>query len=110
MSYSWPGNIRELRNIIERAAVVSEDGVIDARHVPQVAGEMKQDVEISRSNKIVLDDEIKRFEKKMIVAALKETGGVQSTASNLLGITQRSLWHRVKKHGIDPKLFKSIII
>jgi len=42
----------------------------------------------------------------MIIEALTKTGGVQSRATELLGINQRSLWHRIKKLGIDAKTFK----
>jgi DNA-binding NtrC family response regulator len=43
----------------------------------------------------------------MILEALRKTGGVQVRATELLGINQRSLWHRIKKHGIDVKRIKN---
>ena len=109
MGYSWPGNVRELKNVIERASVVAENGVIGVEHLP---GKIKTGVfeyPLEVSENMSLDEEIKKMEKSLIVNALKKTGGVQNKAAGMLGISQRSLWHRVKKHGIDPRLFKSII-
>jgi len=53
-----------------------------------------------------LDEKLNEIERSMIIEALTKTGGVQSRATELLGINQRSLWHRIKKLGIDAKTFK----
>ncbi len=53
-----------------------------------------------------LDGQLNEVEKLMIVKALTMAGGVQVKAARILGIKERSLWHRVKKHGIDPSRFK----
>lgn len=104
MTYNWPGNIRELKNTIERASVMSEQGVIDAENLPAVmniAGD-----NISGQDDETLDDKIRKIEKGVIIEALRKTGGVQIKAAGILGISQRSLWHRVKKHNIDVQTFK----
>ena len=54
-----------------------------------------------------LDDRLAEIEKNMIIDALRKTGGVQVRATELLGINQRSLWHRIKKHNIDVKSIKN---
>jgi DNA-binding NtrC family response regulator len=54
-----------------------------------------------------LDERLNEIEKSMILEALRKTGGVQVRATELLGINQRSLWHRIKKHGIDVKRIKN---
>ena len=54
-----------------------------------------------------LDDQLQDIEKRIIIEALKEATGIQNRAAEILGINQRSLWHRVKKHNIDTSLFKT---
>jgi transcriptional regulator with GAF, ATPase, and Fis domain len=53
-----------------------------------------------------LDLQIKDYERRIIVDALRRSGGVQVKAASLLGIKERSLWHRIKKHQIDIAEFK----
>ena len=55
-----------------------------------------------------IDDRLREREKGMTVEALKMAGGVQVKAAQLLGISPRSLWHRVKKHSIDPGSLKGL--
>ena len=50
---------------------------------------------------------LKEIEKSLIIEALRKTGGVQVRATELLGINQRSLWHRIKKHNIDVRGIKN---
>jgi len=55
-----------------------------------------------------LDERMNLMEKEMIISALKETSGIQVKAAGILGINQRSLWHRIKKHEIDVDMFKNL--
>ena len=109
--YSWPGNIRELQNVIERAAVLTETGLIEPAHLPlHVAGvitaeSLHHDQPIES---LTVDDRLDEIEKGLIIEALTRTGGVQVKAAEILGINQRSLWHRIKKHGIDTESFKNL--
>jgi transcriptional regulator with GAF, ATPase, and Fis domain len=57
---------------------------------------------------LTLDDRLGEVERSIIVEALTKTGGVQARASELLGINQRSLWHRIKKLDIDAKSTKNV--
>ena len=107
--YEWPGNIRELENIIESAAVIAENGYIEPAQLPaKITGLFNNSGtnEISLPVNLPLDDRLNEIEKSMIIEALRKTGGVQVRATELLGINQRSLWHRIKKHGIDVKSLK----
>jgi transcriptional regulator with PAS, ATPase and Fis domain len=109
IGFSWPGNIRELKNVLEHASVLVEKDIIEPHHLPEI---------ISRQNSmyitgnlhdnIALDDRLMIMEKEMILHALKTTGGVQIKAANILGINQRSLWHRIKKHGIDINTVRNL--
>lgn len=108
IGYNWTGNIRELKNVLERASIMSDEGVIDASHLPE---EIRQGISVSASSSrenLPLDDRINLMEKEMIISALKETSGVQVKAAGILGINQRSLWHRIKKHEIDVDMFKNL--
>jgi len=109
MAYTWPGNIRELKNVIESAAVIAENGFIEPAQLPgQITGAFNTDSkEVALPVNLPLDERIKEIEKSMIIEALRKTGGVQVRATELLGINQRSLWHRIKKHKIDVKSIKS---
>ncbi len=125
---SWPGNVRELHNVIERASVMCEGEQIEPRHLPEnIAGSDmyfpssleelgSSSVEEEEGNgdeggnhdggKVSLDNHLKKIERAMILEALRETDGVQVKAAKILGIKQRALWHRIKKHNIDAKSFK----
>ena len=110
VAFSWPGNIRELKNTIESATVIAENGIIKPTHLPaKITGVFDQNRISAGKNalKISLDERLKEIEKSIIIEALRKTGGVQVRATELLGINQRSLWHRIKKHGIDVKSIKN---
>lgn len=110
MGYSWPGNIRELQNTIERAAVMTDTGEIETEHLPENISRGLSGLTFRRESgekNVSIDDQIKEIEKGMIIEALRKTDGVQIKAAEELGINQRSLWHRVKKHGINVKEIKN---
>ncbi|MFQ5957682.1 MAG: sigma-54 dependent transcriptional regulator, partial [Candidatus Brocadiales bacterium] len=101
MEYNWPGNVRELENCIERAAVISSGDFIVKDCLPlyiATTGERQES-----EGKGTIDEALVQTEKKLIVDALKQTRGVQVKAAKLLGITERSLWHRIKKYNINIK-------
>jgi Nif-specific regulatory protein len=99
MEYPWPGNVRELENCIERAAVIVEGDLITKDCLPiYVTTHEGQKVQ-SESNGSI-DGALANIEKKLILEALEKVGGVQVKAAKLLGITERSLWHRIKKYDI----------
>ena len=110
MTNSWPGNIRELQNTIERAVVICEGDFIEPEHLPtSITGAFINNGEElpSLPANAPLDHRLNEIEKGMIIEALRKTGGVQIRATELLGINQRSLWHRIKKHNIDVKNIKN---
>ena len=112
MGYSWPGNVRELKNVIESAAVIAgEDGYVEPAHLPaKITGNIDAGTGSTGTklpSGMSLDERLREIEKGMIVEALRKTGGVQVRATELLGINQRSLWHRIKKFNIDVKQIKN---
>ena len=105
----WSGNIRELKNIIERASIMSENGSIEVHHLPETIRKNNQIVSGAVLDETVsLDEKIKLMEKDLILGALKQSQGIQVKAAALLGINQRSLWHRIKKHDIDVASLKHL--
>ncbi len=107
MGFNWPGNVRELKNVIERAAVMAENGVIEPQHLPvQVSGGLVGQAMQEVSEQANLDDRLAEIEKRLIIDALMRADGVQVKAAQILGIKERSLWHRVKKYEIDVTTIK----
>lgn len=113
MAYDWPGNIRELKNAIERAAVVTDGDVVTLAGLPQpirpagvglVAGVASQQWDAQGA--MSLDEKMAQLERAFVIEALSRTGGVQAQAARLLGITERSIWHLVKKHRIEVDKIK----
>ncbi len=96
--YPWPGNVRELRNTLEAAVALCPDGVLRPKDIrlPSVS-EMDSDEEISES-----PFSLEESERQAIIRALKETGGVQKSAAELLGISRRAIHYKIKKYGIKP--------
>jgi transcriptional regulator with PAS, ATPase and Fis domain len=110
VAFAWPGNIRELKNTIESAAIIAENGYIEAAQLPgkiTAAFNNGSPRDLKLPVNIPLDERLREIEKSMIIEALRKTGGVQVRATELLGISQRSLWHRIKKHNIDARGMKS---
>ena len=119
LNYSWPGNVRELQNTVERIALMAEDGIIEPYDIPAniltssgmegidySKDRRKVQDELHETEKISIDDRLRDLEKKLIIEALIGTGGIQARAADLLGIKERSLWHRIKKYEIDPGSLK----
>ncbi|MDE6459314.1 MAG: sigma-54-dependent Fis family transcriptional regulator, partial [Paramuribaculum sp.] len=92
LRYSFPGNIRELRHLIEQAVILSEEGLIKARDISIDAS--KETFNISHSGTIA------EMEKKMIKSAMVECGGNLSEVASRLGITRQTLYNKIKRMGL----------
>lgn len=104
MSYHWPGNVRELENCVERAVLVSSDGVIHGHHLPPSL----QTAEASGTPpQGKLEATLSAMEYEMIVDALKFTRGNAASAARHLGISERLMGLRIRKFRIDPARYKS---
>lgn len=99
-SYDWPGNIRELENTIERAVILSADGVIHSYHLPEAL--LKAAGATLRKNG-TLQEVLDSVEHEMIVEELKRCNGNMAKAAKSLGISERIMGLRVAKYKIDPK-------
>ena len=92
MEYQWPGNIRELENVIERAIIVSKGAELQ---ITDLAGP-----EESRQTLLVSGD-LKTIERAAIIDALSQTDGNRRRAAETLGISLRSLQYKIKEYGIN---------
>jgi two-component system response regulator AtoC len=112
MEYGWPGNVRELRNMIERAAVVNDGDVLALRSFPApirpVDPQAGTTARWDSLQNLTLDEKVAHLERAFVVDALARAGGVQAAAARLLGVTERSVWHLVKKHRIDVGRLKKV--
>jgi|LQYC01.1.fsa_nt_gi Nif-specific regulatory protein len=104
MSYHWPGNVRELENCVERAVILSNDDVIRGHHLPPTLQTAEATGTAAGGN---LHEALNNLERELILDALKSSRGNKTKAARLLGITERLMGLRVKKHGIAPKRFST---
>lgn len=100
IKYNYPGNVRELENIIERAVVLSRGEIITLNDLPEVVKGFKAEKEIHINKDATLIEQVEELEKKLIYDALTNANGNQSQAGRLLGITERNLRYKMQKYGI----------
>ena len=122
MNYYYPGNVRELENIIEHAVAVAGKNVLIEDDIPaHVRGALAQEsdnmVEMSGaddgetffSKGLSLDTELETYEKSILIGALRRAKGVQKRAAEILGINYRSLRHRLEKYDLLNSRAESVV-
>ena len=96
-AYSWPGNVREFENAIERAVVSCAGVVLDESHLPKT---IRAAAAVGPSAPQTLAQAVGQLERQMIADALRETQGNLARASRRLGTTERILSYKVRKYGL----------
>ncbi len=100
MSYSWPGNIRELQNAIEHTNIISTNNIIQLEDLPKYVKDAKtSNYNLSEKN-LNLSNLIQDVEKKAIITALQITGNNRTKAMSLLGISRRSFYEKLNKYNL----------
>ncbi|MFH1241698.1 MAG: sigma 54-interacting transcriptional regulator [Pseudomonadota bacterium] len=101
--YHWPGNVRELENCMERAVLLCDDRVIHSYHLPPTLQTAKDtDTQQSQS----LRDAIERFERELLIDALKTSRGNMRQAAKALKTSERIFGYKIKNLGITPKQYR----
>jgi len=97
-SYTWPGNIRELRNLVAKFAMASDDEQITAEDVTtELQQERRSGVDVAA---VLPQSNLENMEEQMIIRALEQTGGHRSQAAERLGISRRTLSRKLREYGI----------
>ena len=95
--YSWPGNIRQLRNLMERLVITVRDSGIQPEHLPEEIQASKED---ARTMVVALGSSLKDIERETIRRTLAEVTNHREKAAKLLGISLRALQYKIKEYGI----------
>jgi len=99
LNYDFPGNVRELENIIERGVALTNGSIIETGHLPEDLRELSIKTFRKKEGKI---PSLEEQEEAYIKWVLGEVGGNKTLAAQILGIDRVSLWRKLKKHGLEP--------
>lgn len=109
--YPWPGNIREMQNVIERAAVLTQDSTIRLEQLPMVFSESSSspetDLDLRSSFEHERQRHLGRVEKKLIERYLSESGGNVTRAAQMANIPRRTFYRLLDKYGLNKKYSRS---
>ncbi len=112
VNYDWPGNVRQLRNVVERLVIMTEHEVLDTLDLlepPQVKEFLKTDAipqtleELKAVKKQLLDDDYGQIEKAFLIKALKACGGNITQAAQMVGMQRSNFSALMKKHQVSAK-------
>jgi DNA-binding NtrC family response regulator len=100
LKFDYPGNVRELENLIHRAAVLARGPRITTADLPLHVAGLPPEPDGARGSLVA---RLAAIERGLIAQALDEADGVQTRAAQALGISERHLRYRLRKHGIAPR-------
>jgi DNA-binding NtrC family response regulator len=107
--YDWPGNIRELENLVERMAVLKKQGELSVSDLPEKIARKPQSLEPKEQfirfteDGINLMREVEQYENHLIIEALRKANGVTTRAAQLLQLNRTTLVEKLKRKGVDPR-------
>jgi DNA-binding NtrC family response regulator len=103
MDYDYPGNVRELRNILQRAAALSTNGIITAAeiHIDRQPGIRKPEAGLSFHDADGQEPSMRRLESQYIAELLAEHQGKRGRVAQILGISERTLYRKLKQYGLQ---------
>ncbi len=101
LRYDYPGNVRELENIIQRSVIMSRGEHVTTEDLPQVVRSLNTESSIRETqSSLSFTDQVAKLEKELIFDALRTSGNNQSKAAKELGLSERNLRYRLKKWGV----------
>jgi two-component system, NtrC family, response regulator HydG len=102
LGFDWPGNVRQLRNVVESMVVVDYDGLLDVDDLPEeLAGPAESDAPPAAASLVALVGRpLEEIEKLFIVETLRVTAGNRELAASQLGIGERTLYRKIKEYGL----------
>ncbi len=100
LKYDYPGNVRELENVIQRAVVMTRGNIITTDDLPIYTKAIRSESDISIKGKETLNELVEQFERRLISDAMTLANGNQSKAAESLGISERNLRYKLKKYGM----------
>jgi len=101
-AHSWPGNVRELRNVVERAVLFCRGPVVTAEDLPgTLRGATSSPQRPARRRVVSMQEAVEQAEVEAIQAALAATEGRRAEAAELLGVSRKTLWEKIKHHQIS---------
>ena len=105
LAHDYPGNVRELQNVVQRAVTLTRQGPVEPHVLPS---QLHEETILQTAESVLIPEEgidleavVEQFERTLINRALERTGGVKKDAAKLLGITYRAMRHRLSKYGMD---------
>jgi Nif-specific regulatory protein len=97
-SYRWPGNVREMENLIERVAILADSPVIEKKSLPGDLFDQLDTSYVTGENRV---SNLEKMERDMVLDALERNNWVQQQAAREIGLTLRQMGYRVKKFNLD---------
>ncbi len=103
--HNWPGNARELRNVLERAVILCGEGTIVAKHLPPGFAGLPVPTPQEQGDTLVLRPGVtaEDAERQLIQMTLQHTGNNRTRAAAMLGISVKTLFNKLKQYGSIPE-------
>ena len=99
-AYPWPGNVRELKNAIQRAVISCTGDILEVQHLPRRISQFK-DEDVAMTIRVGMT--IAEVEKELIIRTLEHTGHNRTRASEVLGISRRSLYNKIQRYDMQAR-------
>lgn len=105
-AYDWPGNVRELSNVVERAVILAGGGALEQKHflLDRASAAASPDTDTDTDTDLAdlrMDPAVEALERRLLSAALRASGDNKVRAAQLLQISERSVWYKLKKYGLQ---------
>ena len=115
-TYDWPGNVREMENVIERVVTLTDHSVIHLDDLPELAGYIRPEVRDALLNEFTLPSDgididlcIQRFQRDMMVQALERAHDNKTLAASLLGLNRTTFIERLRRHGLGSLVPRRLV-